>query len=127
RGAGPRARGSGEHAAPLAALGARQVRARVGRGIAWVDEARTIRDTHQDRGNFVGVAAWVDAAAREAVVTSELAAGWYRYVPEWRFGVDGTMTALWSFDAVRNWCTCRRHVHHAYFRLDFGFGSGAER
>jgi hypothetical protein len=79
--------------------------------------ATTILDTGSDAGNFVGVAVFLQGS--EAVLVSELEAGWYRYVSMWRFGFDGTIRARFGFAAVRNSCVCNRHHHHAYWRLDF--------
>jgi hypothetical protein len=53
------------------------------------------------------------------VVVSEMEAGWYRYVSEWRLHVNGTIAARFGFSAVSSSCVCIRHHHHAYWRLDF--------
>ena len=98
------------------------IRQTLGDGIALVDHAKTIRELGDDAGNFRGVAAWWDSVNRQAVLQSELEAGWYRYVSEWRFEADGTLLARWGFDAVENQCTCARHTHHAYFRFDVRLG-----
>lgn len=79
--------------------------------------ARTIFETGSDSGNFRGVAVYIDGA--EVVLVSELAAGWYRYVSEWRFHVDGSIRPRFGFTAVDNSCTCAAHRHHAYWRFDF--------
>jgi Copper amine oxidase, enzyme domain len=79
--------------------------------------AKTILDTGSDTGNFVGVAIYVKGA--EVVVVSEMDAGWYRYISEWRFHVNGTIGARFGFSAVSSSCVCIRHHHHAYWRLDF--------
>ena len=77
----------------------------------------TILDTATDGGGFRGVALWVDGD--ELVVTSQLAAGPHRYVNEWRLDADGTIRPRVGFSASANSRTCRPHVHHAYWRLDF--------
>jgi hypothetical protein len=79
--------------------------------------ATTILDTGSDAGNFVGVAVFLQGS--DAVLVSEMEAGWYRYVSMWRFGFDGTIKARFGFAAVANSCVCNRHHHHAYWRLDF--------
>ena len=84
----------------------------------------TLPDDGTDDGNFRGVAIYRDGD--EVVLKSELSAGWYRYIPEWRFHRNGTIQALWTYDAVQNSCTCRRHHHHSYFRLDFDLGDGTQ-
>lgn len=96
-------------------------------GIRIVSSAHSMRQTGTDTGNFHGTAATWDPTAKEWVLISELAAGWYRYTSEWRFALDGTITARFGFDAVRNNCTCRVHTHHAYWRLDFALGAGDNR
>ncbi|MFC5146971.1 hypothetical protein [Streptomyces aureoversilis] len=81
---------------------------------------RTILDTHSDQGNFRGVAFFHDGSALRIV--SELAAGWYRYVTEWRLADDGTILPRFGFSAVTNPCTCLAHTHHVYWRLDLDVG-----
>lgn len=101
--------------------------AQVGPDIRLVDWVKTMRETRDDNGNFTGVALTWDAVHRQAVIVSELEAGWYRYVTEWRFGLDGTITPRFGFDAVENWCTCHVHNHHASWRLDLQLGAGDNR
>jgi hypothetical protein len=79
--------------------------------------ARTIMDTGSDSGNFLGVGVYIKEP--EIVFVSEMEAGWYRYVSEWRFDVDGTLRPRFGFAAVQNSCVCNRHHHHVYWRLDF--------
>ncbi len=78
---------------------------------------QTILDTGTDGGEFRGVALWVDGD--EVVIVSQLQAGWYRYVNEWRLGADGTIRPRFGFAATQNPCTCQVHHHHAYWRFDF--------
>jgi len=84
---------------------------------------QTIFDNGSDSGNFRGVAIYVDGP--EVVLVSEMAAGWYRYIPIWRFHVDGTIRPRMAFSAVDNPCTCRKHHHHTYWRLDFDIETAA--
>ncbi|HEX9888331.1 MAG TPA: hypothetical protein VGA69_02550 [Nitriliruptorales bacterium] len=84
----------------------------------------TIFDTGEDGGNFRGVALWLDED-RNLRLVSEVAAGWYRYASEWTFEPDGTIRPRFGFDAVDNPCTCQTHVHHCYWRLDFGHANGS--
>lgn len=79
--------------------------------------AQTILDSGSDAGNFSGVAIYVDGL--EVVVVSEMQAGWYRYVSEWRFHVNGTIRPRFGFGAVYNSCVCNIHHHHVYWRFDF--------
>lgn len=82
--------------------------------------AKTILDPPQiDGGNFVGVAVYVDGL--EVVLKSQMEAGWYRYISEWRFHVDGTLRPRFGFGGLLEWpnCVCQVHHHHVYWRLDF--------
>jgi hypothetical protein len=79
--------------------------------------ATTILDTGNDTGNFLGVAVYVKG--QEAVLVSEMQAGWYRYISEWRFHTDGTIRPRFGFTAVKSSCVCNVHHHHAYWRFDF--------
>lgn len=79
--------------------------------------AKTILDTGSDTGNFLGVAIYVDG--QEVVLVSEMEAGWYRYVSEWRLHANGTIRPRFGFTAVNDSCVCNRHHHHVYWRFDF--------
>jgi hypothetical protein len=78
---------------------------------------QTILESGADGGNFRGVAFWVDGDA--LVVASQLEAGPYRYVTEWRLGADGVIRPRLGCSAATNSVTCKPHVHHGYWRLDF--------
>lgn len=82
--------------------------------------AKTILDLpHKDGGNFMGVAVYIDGL--EVVLKSQMKAGWYRYISEWRFHVDGTLRPRFGFGGTQNpgMCVCQVHHHHVYWRLDF--------
>ncbi|MDQ3955601.1 MAG: hypothetical protein M3285_08640 [Actinomycetota bacterium] len=79
--------------------------------------AQTILDSGKDRGDFRGVAIYADGP--EVVLKSELEAGWYRYISEWRLHEDGTIRPRFGFSAVKNSCVCTTHHHHIYWRFDF--------
>src|SRR5919199_988090 len=84
--------------------------------------ARTILDPPlTDTGNFRGVAIYREG--QEVVVVSELEAGYYRYVSEWRLHDDGTIRPRFGFSAVQNDCVCNVHHHHVYWRFDFDIGT----
>ncbi|MDQ5824100.1 MAG: hypothetical protein M3441_07790 [Chloroflexota bacterium] len=85
------------------------------------DPAKTILDSGSDAGNFAGVAIYVEG--QEVVMVSEMEAGWYRYISEWRLHVDGTIRPRFGFAATDNRCTCSDHHHHVYWRLDFDIRS----
>jgi hypothetical protein len=83
--------------------------------------ARTILDTGSDSGNFLGVGIYVQGS--EVVLVSEMEAGWYRYVSEWRLGSNGAIHPRFGFAAVESPCVCNVHHHHAYWRFDFDIRS----
>jgi hypothetical protein len=74
-------------------------------------------DSGTDTGNYLGVAAYVDGD--DAVLVSELEAGWYRYVSEWRLRANGEIQPKFGFAATSSSCVCNKHHHHVYWRLDF--------
>ena len=86
--------------------------------------AATILDNGRDRGNFAGVAVFVDG--EEVVLVSELEAGWYRYISAWRLHADGTIRPRFGFGAVKSACVCTTHHHHTYWRLDFDIAGAAD-
>jgi Copper amine oxidase, enzyme domain len=89
-------------------------------GIRWcTTPPRTILESGTDTGNFRGVAIYRDEAKKEVILVSELEAGYYRYISEWRLHDDGTINPRFGFSAVTNPCVCRVHHHHVYWRLDF--------
>ena len=79
--------------------------------------ATTILDTGSDTGNYLGTAIYVKG--QEVVLVSEMQAGWYRYISEWRLHTDGTIRPRFGFTAVKSSCVCNVHHHHAYWRFDF--------
>jgi hypothetical protein len=79
--------------------------------------AQTIMDTGSDVGNFLGVGIYVQG--QEVVLVSEMEAGWYRYVSQWRLATNGTIRPRFGFAATDSPCVCNVHHHHAYWRLDF--------
>lgn len=79
--------------------------------------AQTIVDDRNDSGNFRGVAIYTQGD--ETVLVTELTAGWYRYINEWRFHNDGTIRPRYGFGSVTNSCVCIQRNHHVYWRLDF--------
>jgi hypothetical protein len=79
--------------------------------------ALTIMDTGSDTGDFLGVGVYI--LFNEVVFVSEMEAGWYRYVTQWRLGTDGTIRPRFGFAAVEHHCVCNVHHHHVYWRLDF--------
>lgn len=90
----------------------------VGPGFRFCDERpQTLIDSGSDSGNFRGVAVYFDG--NDLLLVSELQAGWYRYMTEWRLLSDGTIQPRVGFSAVSNFCTCQFHIHHAYYRFDW--------
>jgi hypothetical protein len=86
--------------------------------------ATTILDTGNDTGNFLGVAIYVKG--QEVVLVSEMEAGWYRYISEWRLHADGTIRPRFGFTAVQSSCVCTIHHHHAYWRFDFDIRTASD-
>ncbi len=85
--------------------------------------ATTIVETGSDTGNFQGVAIYQQdggpGVGNQLVLVSEMNAGWYRYIMEWRFANDGTIRPRYGFGSVSNGCVCRARNHHVYWRFDF--------
>jgi hypothetical protein len=54
--------------------------------------AQTCLESGTDEGNFLGVAIY--RVGEETVVVSEMEAGWYRYISEWRLHTDGTIRQI---------------------------------
>jgi hypothetical protein len=79
--------------------------------------AKTALESGNDQGNFLGVAIYVEGD--EIVLVSELEAGWYRYISQWRLDADGTIRPRFAFGAVESSCVCNLHHHHTYWRFDF--------
>ena len=76
-----------------------------------------------DAGSFSGVA--VEDLGTSLRLTSQCAAGWYRYIPQWEFYPDGRIQARFVATSIDNNCVAYTHEHHAYFRLDVDVnGSG---
>jgi uncharacterized membrane protein YgcG len=78
---------------------------------------QTMIDAGTDAGSFRGVAVFFEG--NDLLLVSEMQAGWYRYVTEWRLLSDGTIKPRFGFSAIDNFCTCQLHVHHAYYRFDW--------
>lgn len=83
--------------------------------------ATTLVETGVDSGNFRGVAIYQQDVGfgNEIVMVSEMNAGWYRYVMEWRFAPDGTIRPRYGFGSTTNGCVCNPRYHHVYWRFDF--------
>jgi len=79
---------------------------------------RTVCNTPgTDVGTFLGVAA--EKLADRLVLTTQVQAGWYRYIYSWTFFEDGTIKPGVRFTAVANVCTPLAHYHNVYWRFDF--------
>lgn len=96
----------------------------VGGGIAVLPAggvATTVIESREDAGNFQGVAIYQQDVGNgnELVLVTEMNAGWYRYIMEWRFGNDGVIRPRYGFGSISNSCVCNERTHHVYWRLDF--------
>ena len=79
---------------------------------------RTVCDNPgSDIGSFAGVAA--EKLADRLILSTQIQAGWYRYVVSWTFFLDGTFQPGIRFTAIANVCTPLPHYHDVYWRLDF--------
>ena len=88
-------------------------------GFRWCTEPpQTIFESGVDGGNYTGVAVYEPADGSLQLIT-QLWAGWYRYIHEWRFYPDGTIVPRFRFGGINNSCVCNIHHHHAYWRFDF--------
>jgi hypothetical protein len=88
-------------------------------GFRWCTEPpQTIFESGQDGGNFTGVAVY-EAEDGALQLVTQCWAGWYRYIHEWRFYLDGTILPRFRFGGVDTSCVCNVHHHHAYWRFDF--------
>jgi len=76
-----------------------------------------------DSGSFNGVA--VEKRSDRLILTSQMSAGWYRYIQVWAFLADGRIEPRLKFTAVENPCTPKGHIHHAYWRFDFDLEGGS--
>jgi len=83
--------------------------------------ATTAIETRNDTGNFRGVAIYRQDVGygEEIVLVTEMNAGWYRYIMEWRFAPDGTIRPRYGFASTANNCVCNPRTHHVYWRFDF--------
>jgi hypothetical protein len=70
-----------------------------------------------DLGSFSGVAA--EKGADRLIMTTQTAAGWYRYAQVLSFYPDGTIEPEFGFSSLPNGCTDTTHFHHGYYRFDF--------
>ena len=70
-----------------------------------------------DSGSFAGVT--VEKKADQLILTTQMQAGWYRYIQKWFFFPDGTIQARFYFTAINDYCVSKPHYHQAYWRFDF--------
>ena len=84
----------------------------------------TFCESGADSGNFKGTAIYDQGSA--LWLTTEMDAGWYRYVMEWRLHLDGTIEPIIGFGAVSNSCTCNHHNHHGYWRFEWAIDASSD-
>lgn len=70
----------------------------------------------EDTGSFCGVS--IDDQGTQLVLTTNVQAGWYRYILKWIFYPDGKFHPEAYFGAVSDPCVNNPHVHLIYWRLD---------
>lgn len=90
-------------------------------GFRVCSKATTALESGNDTGNFRGVAVYTEGT--ETVLVTELNAGWYRYIHEWRLDVDGTIRPRYGYGATNSSCVCAIHYHHTYWRFDLDLGT----
>lgn len=84
--------------------------------------ATTALESGNDTGTFRGIAFYREN--NETVLVSEMNAGWYRYIAEYRMADDGAIRPRYGYGATINSCVCLNHHHHVYWRMDFDIGTG---
>lgn len=91
--------------------------------------ATTAVESRNDVGNFRGVAIYTQDVGNgpEVVLVTEMEAGWYRYIMEWRFATDGTIRPRYGFGSITDSCVCFQRTHHAYWRFDFDVVNSANK
>jgi len=72
-----------------------------------------------DQGTFKGVT--VESTADHYKLTTQLRAGWYRYIQSWTFFKNGDIQPRFSFTVSNEnpGMAAKAHNHHAYYRFDF--------
>lgn len=86
--------------------------------------ATTALDSGNDTGNFKGIAFYQQEG--EVVLVTEMNAGWYRYICEYRLASNGTIRPRYGYGATNNSCVCLAHTHHVYWRMDFDIGTSSD-
>ncbi|MGH9512534.1 MAG: hypothetical protein ACRD2U_10410 [Terriglobales bacterium] len=71
----------------------------------------------RDKGSFEGVA--IQKGTDSLILTTQMAAGWYRYIQTWTFYANGSFSPRLAFTAIYNPCIFHLHTHNIYWRLDF--------
>jgi hypothetical protein len=91
--------------------------------------ATTAIESRNDTGNYQGVAIYTESTSngQEVVLVTEMNAGWYRYIMEWRFATDGTIRPRYGFGSVADGCVCIQRTHHVYWRFDFDVVNSANK
>ncbi len=70
----------------------------------------------EDTGSFCGVSIY--RTPSKLILTTNVQAGWYRYILKWYFYPDGTFHPEAYFGAVSDPCVNNAHVHLVYWRVD---------
>jgi hypothetical protein len=69
-----------------------------------------------DIGSFCGVS--VSRTPTRLTLTTNVQAGWYRYILKWHFYPNGTFHPEAYFGTIPASCVNNQHVHMIYFRVD---------
>ncbi|MEL6770041.1 MAG: T9SS type A sorting domain-containing protein [Bacteroidota bacterium] len=81
-------------------------------------------DPLSDQGDMVGIAG--ESFDDRLVLTTQMAAGWYRYRVRWTFWSDGRIQPEFTFGHTFNVCTEAGRNHNAYWRFDFDIEGGED-
>jgi Cu2+-containing amine oxidase len=76
-----------------------------------------------DVGTFQGVA--VEKLSDKLIFTSQMQAGWYRYIMKVTFYLNGDIEPQFGFTAISDPCIFEPHKHHGYWRFDFDVDGAA--
>ena len=91
--------------------------------------AETVCETGGSGGDIPSTSGFRGVSAEKTgdpmVMTTQMTAGWYRYVMRWKFYMDGRIQPWFGYAAVSASCISNAHTHHNYWRLDFDIDGAA--
>ena len=91
--------------------------------------AETVCETGGSGGDIPPTSGFRGVSAEKTgdplVMTTQMTAGWYRYVMRWKFFLDGRIQPWFGYAAISASCISHAHTHHNYWRLDFDIDGAA--